>query len=168
MEAYYLEWGDINFDKGEICICAKDHWKPKDKEFRYIPICKELSEILLEAFHNAPEGAIRVCPETNPQNIDRAIAWTVKRAGLKLWKKPLNSLRKSCIQDWSETYPLTDVMAWAGHSSMDTTQRYYTQENKENRKRAASRTLWISTENSTENQKQDSPKESAEIQDNAK
>jgi len=165
MEAYYLEWNDINFDKNEICICDKPHWTPKDKELRYIPMCKELSAILTEAFHNAPEGAIRICPKTNPMNIDRAIAGTIKRAGLKFWKKPLHSLRKSCIQDWTETFPLTDVKCWAGHSSIDTTQRFYTQENKENRKRACTESLWISTENRTEQKKQECPKENADIYD---
>jgi len=165
MEAYHLEWNDINFETGTITICAKAHWKPKDKETRYVPICKELMDILTEAHQNAPEKAARVCPQTNPQNIDRAILGTIKRAGLKIWKKPLHSLRKSCIQDWTQTYPLTDVMFWAGHSSVDTTQKFYTKGSKENMKRASTESLWKSTENSTERAKQESPKESAEIYD---
>lgn len=160
MEAYYLEWQDVNFDKGRIYICGKNHWKPKDKESRTIPLCPELAQILLECFQDAPEGQVRVCPETNPQNIDRGIVGTIKRAGLTKWLKPLHSLRKSCITDWAERYPIHAVMQWSGHSDISTTQRYYTQVGDGIYDQAASLSFWSNkTEKAPENKKTETPVE---------
>ena len=158
MEAYYLEWQDVNFDKGRIYICGKPHWQPKDRENRTIPLCPELATILLECFQDTPEGQTRVCPETNPQNIDRGIIGTIKRAGLTKWLKPLHSLRKSCITDWAERYPIHAVMQWSGHSDISTTQRYYTQVGDGIYDQAATVSFWPKlTENLPENEKTENP-----------
>ena len=160
LEAYYLEWQDVNFDKGRIYICGKPHWQPKDRESRSIPLCPELSAILLEAFLDAPEGEKRVCPESNIMNINRNIKLSIKRAGLKLWAKPLHSLRKSCITDWAERYPIHAVKEWAGHSSIATTQGYYTQVGDGIYEQAAFNSFWGKvTEKVTENEKSESPTE---------
>lgn len=160
MEAYNLEWADVNFDKGRLYVCGKDHWTPKDKESRTIPLCPELAQILLECFQDAPEGQVRVCPETNPQNIDRGIIGTIKRAGLTKWLKPLHSLRKSCITDWAERYPIHAVMQWSGHSDISTTQRYHTQVGDGIYDQAASISFWPNkTENAPENEKSETPVE---------
>ena len=158
LEAYYLEWQDVNFDKGRIYICGKPHWQPKDRESRSIPLCPELSAILLEAFQDAPEGEKRVCPESNIMNINRNIKLSIKRAGLKLWTKPLHSLRKSCITDWAERYPIHAVKEWAGHSSIATTQSFYTQVGDGIYDQAATISFWPKlTENLPENEKTETP-----------
>ena len=87
MEAYYLEWQDINFDKNRLYVVGKDHWQPKDRETRVISICPELQTLLLDAFENAPEGAVRICSQVYTENIERGVKATIKRAGLPLWKK---------------------------------------------------------------------------------
>lgn len=125
MEAYWLEWEDVNFEKGRLYVIGKDHWQPKDKESRVVPICPELMVILTEAFNKASEGATRICPSVCVQNIDRDIKATIKRAGVPPFKKPLHSMRKSCLTDWAGRYPLHAVKEWAGHSDISTTEQYY-------------------------------------------
>lgn len=142
LEAYYLEWQDVNFDTGKIHIIGKDHWQPKDRETRVVPICPELQQILLEAFECAPEKRVRVCTLDYPGNINRDVIATVQRAGLKTWGKPLHTLRKSCITDWAAKYPIHAVKEWAGHADIATTQEYYLQVTPDQYKQAATDSFW--------------------------
>lgn len=142
LEAYYLEWDDVNFDKGTLHIVGKDHWQPKDRESRVIPICPELQKILLEEFEQAPDKRSRVCSLEYSGNIGRDIRSTIIRAGLNLWAKPLHTLRKSCITDWAGTYPLHVVKEWAGHADIATTATYYTQVTPDQFEKAATVSFW--------------------------
>ena len=153
LEAYYLEWSDINFDKGRLYVCGKPHWQPKDRETRCIPICPELMALLTQAFDEAPEGAVRVCPAVCIDNIDRDIKNTIKRAGVAQYKKPLHSMRKSCITDWAEKYPIHAVKEWAGHSSITTTEQHYLRVNEALYDSVSENSIFKRTENVTENEK---------------
>lgn len=141
-EAYWLEWQDVNFDKGTIHIIGKKHWQPKDRETRVVPMCPELQKILTEEFERAAPGQVRVCTLNYSGNIDRDITATIVRAGIKAWGKPLHTLRKSCITDWAAIYPLHVVKEWAGHADIATTETYYTQVTPDQYKAAAAESFW--------------------------
>jgi len=58
-------------------------WQPKNRETRVIPMCPELQTMLLDAFQNAPDGMVRVCPQIYIGNVPRDMKATIKRAGVK-------------------------------------------------------------------------------------
>ncbi len=146
MEAYHLEWQDVNFDQGKLYVIGKDHWQPKDRETRVIPLCPELQQMLLTAFEAAPEGTVRVCPAVCIDNIDRDIKATIVRAGLKPWTKPLHTLRKSCITDWASRYPIHAVKEWAGHANVTTTEQYYLKVTEDQYNKAKTDSFWASAQ----------------------
>jgi site-specific recombinase XerD len=41
-EAYWLEWTDVDFERGKIHIAPKPEWTPKDHERRWIPMSNDL------------------------------------------------------------------------------------------------------------------------------
>lgn len=41
--------------------------------------------------------------------------------------KPIHTLRKNCITNWVRLFPAHGVRQWAGHSDVETTNRYYLQ-----------------------------------------
>ncbi len=59
------------------------------------------------------------------------------KAGPVRYAKPLHTLRKNCITDWATHFPAHVVKQWAGHSSLDTTDRYYLQVSEAEYERAA-------------------------------
>lgn len=59
------------------------------------------------------------------KNVWRDFQVIAKRAGVKSYAKPIHSLRKSRITDWAGKHPPHVVMAWAGHSDLRTTLKYY-------------------------------------------
>ncbi|NQV31609.1 MAG: site-specific integrase [Phycisphaeraceae bacterium] len=125
MEAYFLEWEDVNFEKGRLYVVGKPHWQPKDRETRCVPICPQLMAILTKAFDDAPEKAVRICPAVNVKNIDRDIKATIKRAGIAPHLKPLHCLRKSALTDWASWLPIHAVKEFGGHEDIKTLEQYY-------------------------------------------
>jgi integrase len=126
-EAENLEWSDIDFEGNRLYITAKDHWKPKTKSsIRKLPICPELQAVLLEAYEQAETGQQRVI-QGSLENLDRDFKNLRKKAHVDQYKKPLHSLRKSCITDWAGRTPMYVVQCWAGHSKITTTEKYYSQ-----------------------------------------
>lgn len=155
-EALNLEWPDIDFEHNRIQIVGKDHWQPKDKEKRIIPICPELQAILLEAYEDTPEGQRNVLPSFCEDNIDRDIKRLAGRSGVVEYGKPLHTLRKSCLTDWAARFPMHCVKEWAGHANIATTQQFYLQVSESDYDRAAGVSFWtekVVTENVTENEK---------------
>ena len=48
-----------------------------------------------------------------------------ERAGVARYSKPLHALRKSCLTDWANHFPIHTVKEWAGHTSISTTEQFY-------------------------------------------
>lgn len=142
LEAYYLTWQDVNFDKNVLHVVGDAHWQPKGRESRVIPICPELQKILLEAFERANEKTSRVCTLKYPGNIRRNVIATIKRAGVNVWASAVHTLRKSCITDWAKEWPMHVVKEWAGHCDIKTTAEFYLQVTPDQYSRAAEQSLW--------------------------
>ncbi len=128
-EALNLPWDKIDWSASRLEIISREDWDVKDKQSRIVPVCPELRELLLTAFEGANEGEPRVIPAEgiNVRNIWRDFGVLCKRAGVPRYSKPIHSLRKSCIRDWAARHPAHVVKEWAGHSDLNTTDRYYLQ-----------------------------------------
>ena len=92
-------------------------WDPKSKRPRVVPLCRELQKILKEA---APKPVKLANP-------NRDFKVFCNRAGVEPYSKPFHSLRKSCARDWAARFPSHIVREWMGHTSLETTDRYYLQ-----------------------------------------
>lgn len=155
MEARNLEWADIDFESNRIHITPKDHWKPKtESSIREIPICLELQPVILEAHEQAETGQERVIAGYI-ENVDRDFKALRKKAKVEQYKKPLHSLRKSCITDWAGKFPMYVAQRWAGHSEIRTTAKYYSQVRDDDYEKAAEMQLLAgeSTQKSTQQRK---------------
>ena len=141
-EALNLEWCDIDWNHNRIRIIAKEDWQPKDKEPRIVPMCPELQAILSKVYSDAQDGSNKVVSEIIVNNIWRDFQVLRRRAGVVKYSKPFHTLRKSCIRDWAESYPAHVVKEWAGHSSLDVTDKYYLQVPESEYDRASNTGLW--------------------------
>lgn len=141
-EAYHLQWQDVNFETGTIYVVGDAKWQPKDRQDRTVPMCPELQTVLLKEFEQASERTDRICSLDYSGNIGRDVKATIKRAGLTPWSKPLHTLRKSCLTDWANKYPIHAVKEWAGHEDIATTQQYYLQVSPDTYIQAATRSLF--------------------------
>lgn len=158
-EAIALEWENVNWENGSIEVVEKDGWKPKDKESRIVPMCKELADILLVAHENAPEGQTKVCTPS-VLNLNQNVLRAIRRAGLPRYAKPLHTLRKCCLSDWASNNPLHAVKDWAGHSSIETTEKHYLKSNDKDFRNVSGASFWNDcTENGRkiENQTEKAP-----------
>lgn len=138
-EALNLRWRNIDWSNNRLLVISQDDWDVKDKDARIVPICPELHELLLTAFDEAEEGEERVIPvgAVSVKNISRNFSFLCKRAGVDRYAKPLHTLRKSCITDWAKHFSAHVVKQWAGHSDLNTTDRYYLQVSEAEYERAA-------------------------------
>lgn len=141
-EALALEWSDIDWANNRLQIIAKKTWQPKDKDSRKVPICPELQTLLLEAYNGAKTGQKQVIEGISIVNVWRDFNVLCRRAGVDQYSKAFHTLRKSCITDWAASYPAHVVKEWAGHSSLDTTDRYYLQISESEYERAATNKFW--------------------------
>jgi integrase len=108
---------------------------PKDKDSRVVPISTELYNLLSDlprpdAFV-VPRGAVGVT------NVWRDFQSLFRNAGLDPWRKPMRTLRKSCITDWANKFAMHAVQEWAGHSDIETTRTFYLKVSDDDYRRAA-------------------------------
>jgi len=129
-------------------------WEPKDYEARAIPVPARTMAFLTQMQQSAPESHayvflsaerlafIRVAQAAGLwkvgryelNNFHRSLRALVVRAAEEVPSlvdgdgKPtisLHDLRRSAITNWSKAANMQTVMAMAGHSNIETTQRYY-------------------------------------------
>jgi integrase len=114
----------------------------------------ELQPVILEAHEQAETGQERVIAGYI-ENVDRDFKALRKKAKVEQYKKPLHSLRKSCITDWAGKFPMYVAQRWAGHSEIRTTAKYYSQVRDDDYEKAAEMQLLAgeSTQKSTQQRK---------------
>jgi integrase len=126
-------------------------FEPKDKESRTVPLPEDTLNLLLQLHEQAPEKVLYVvltreryekilakwkeCRKTNrpwrnsyfARNVLRNFRERLHRAEIKAGnnKLTIHTLRKACIQNWANDLPMNVVKEFAGHSSIVTTQRFY-------------------------------------------
>ena len=118
-EALYL--GSDRIHGKRLQVIADGQWQPKDKDPRWVPICPELRKVLAKA----PKG--RLVGDLTNGKIRKQWPKILKKARVKTYAKPFQSLRKSCIRDWSMKHPSHVVRQWSGHGSLEVMDKYYLQ-----------------------------------------
>jgi len=107
---------------------------------------------LLEAYDEAEAGSSKVIKKVVVKNIWRDIQVLFHKSDVDPYSRPTHSLRKSCVRDWAERYPAHVVKEWMGHSSFDTTDKYYLQVPESEYKKASDNNFWKNvTQNVTQN-----------------
>jgi len=104
----------------------------------------------------------RTLGSVSVKNISRNFDCLCKRADVARYAKPLHTLRKSCITDWAKHFPAHVVKQWAGHSDLDTTDRYYLQVSEAEYERAASTRMSQEATQLAENETNPAEQENAE------
>lgn len=141
-EALNLEWLDVDWHGKTLQVIAKQDWKPKDRSPRTVPICPNLGRLLLEAYDKAADGPGRVVCIRSLAAVNRDFFRLLDRAGVPRYSKPFHTLRKNCITDWAQDFPMHVVKEWAGHSSLVTTDEYYLKVSPAEYKSAAEADFW--------------------------
>jgi len=90
-----------------------------------------LIQHLEDAFELAPEGEDRIFPEIHDKK--SMGSWIKKlsdRAGVVLWEKPFQNMRKTCATDLNDKFPSHVCEAWLGHTEQvaDRSYRIITEE----------------------------------------
>jgi len=134
----------------------------KDHEIRQIPLPQHTIDVLTKWQAQAPEGVPYILlsqgrfelvkakwqnlrkkgqPWRNQymvNNVLRDFKSHFRRAGIKpIAKLTIHTLRKSCGQNWADNLPMHVVKELMGHSSIQTTQEFYTQLDAEHQAKAA-------------------------------
>lgn len=151
----------------------------KDYEARRIPLPKHTLDILSALYSQAPEKVPYVLLDQKRYNTLLA-KWKKHQQQKKPWRnqdivnnvlvdfrrhlrwagiKPigqfsLHTLRKCCGQNWANHLPMNVVKELMGHSSIDTTQKFYNQVDEDHRAKAAAVIDKLVSETDTENEKQ--------------
>ncbi len=108
--------------KDRLQVISHGDWSPKDKDSRWTPICPELRQLL----KGRPKGKL-VGSLQNSKRLDNQYTEILCAAKVKPYPGPFQSLRKSCIRDWAQRFPLHVVKEWSGHASIVTMDQYYLQ-----------------------------------------
>jgi integrase len=125
-EALNLRWENIDWERHRLTVIANEEWKPKDKDSRTIPIAPDLHRLILAASKGIADQRGKVIPGTiNERNVDRDFKVLCRRAGVVPWRKPMHTLRKTCLTRWARQFPLHVVKEWAGHGDERTTLKFY-------------------------------------------
>lgn len=123
-ETHELTWQDVNWDKARLTVrsCKTEAHEGKDK--RFVPIVPALMALLEEGFASAPEGDSQIVNITGQGNMARWIKKITEAAGVPLWEKVWQTLRKSCEIQWAMSEPQNAVSYWMGHSMLVSEQNY--------------------------------------------
>jgi len=152
-EVVNLTTADIDFNRGIVAVQPKKEtantwpWRPKDKDIRELPLLPMVGDLLKRLMSNLLDGQVYVCisprrwmtlrrlKENNKltdrvrkspdENFGRDFDSILTRSlivGLTF-----HDLRRTCITEWLEGgLQPHQVMRLAGHSSIETTLRFYT------------------------------------------
>jgi len=148
-EAMNLTWHDIDFESGQLYVTRKAQsgfvqaWTPKDHQMRSIPLPEQAVALLAVWQSVAPEGCPYVFVEHERWDYYRRLVETGKWCSgrdlvnnlLRRFKTicrsagvgpySIHDVRRSCITNWARRLPMHVVKELAGHSDIETTQRYY-------------------------------------------
>jgi integrase/recombinase XerC/integrase/recombinase XerD len=148
-EARHLTWADIDFDQSIVRVSGKRNpksmvpWEPRDNEIRHIPLCREMMDLLTRWQGKAPERIpyvfltaeryARVIDEVKKgkwseerdliNNVLRDFTAIRQRAGIS--HCTIHEFRRSCITNRARQLPAPVVHKLAGHTSLETTMKYY-------------------------------------------
>ena len=123
-----LRWSEINWADGRFIVHSpktEGKGKGKGKSKRVVPIFGELRPYLEDAFELTPEGEDRVFPEIHDKkSMGSWIHKLADRAGVELWDKPFQNMRKTCATDLNDRFPSKVCAEWLGHTEQIADKHY--------------------------------------------
>ena len=148
-ELLNLTWSDIDFETQTVRFAPKQAsgsilgWEPKDHQIREVPIPSETLQLLVNLQFETEEASPYVFiskvrlghilgrrskgnwePDSEiVNNLVRDLKVMCRHATVNPFT--LHDLRRSCITNWSKELPIQTVQHHAGHSSIETTRKYY-------------------------------------------
>ncbi|MBI9019378.1 MAG: tyrosine-type recombinase/integrase [Phycisphaerae bacterium] len=153
-ELLNLTWSDIDFDKMVIELNSKLNtqetweWKIKDTDSRFVPLTKDVCQLLIELHNQSPQGYPYILvPQKRYDYIQKTLrpsgSWTLTNARTSvvnnftrhfqcILKKArvkhgtFHDIRKTAITNWfQQGLSEYDVMTLAGHANFETTHKFY-------------------------------------------
>jgi integrase len=157
-ETLHIRWDDVSFEDRIVRIVCQDGWQPKARRNRVCYLDNRGVELLRALWDVAPKvvanGTISpkapwvFMSETSErwgQNVQRTWRGLVKRAGIA--HAGIHALRRTFVSGLvAAGVQQSIVTAVAGHSSPNTTFRYYTHLPSEVCREAVSRLPWVTAE----------------------
>ncbi len=113
-----LKWTDVDFDAGRIRVPSPKTEHIEGMASRVIPMFPELRKALMEAFEQAPEGAVFAVNHYRDKtmNLRTQFQRILKRAGLEPWPKLFHNLRSTRQTELAKAYPIHIVCKWIGNT----------------------------------------------------
>lgn len=148
-EIQNLIWTDVDLDSMTLGVNPKPEspatwlWSPKDHERRTLPLTAETKMAILRLMPSDPSHPYVVVSDERYARIQATRQrgrWRETSSVLnnflrefhtrcrqaELTEMDFHALRKTCITNWAESgVPLHEVQQLAGHSSIETTRRFY-------------------------------------------
>jgi integrase len=125
-ELQEFKWGDILWDQDRIRIHDAKRSRPGKPVIRIIPMFAELRPLLVEAYDQAEEGSVYVCPRsrTGSTNLRTQMHRIIKRAGLTPWQRTFQNMRSTRETELAEHFPMHVVTKWIGNTDSVAVQHY--------------------------------------------
>ena len=128
-EMVALEWGDIDFVKGQVCV-QRSAWKgqvasPKSGRLRYVPLTRRLRSALRD--HRHLRGPLVLYQDDGAPLTEGQVQGFVRRAAQRagLFNNGPHMLRHTfCSHLAMRGAPARAIQELAGHQDLTTTQRY--------------------------------------------
>jgi len=153
-ELLNLVWNDIDFNEMVIEVTPKDdtketwRWRIKDTDRRIVPLKEDVGKLVADLQNRMPDGyPYPLVPPRRYDHIQKKLrpngAWSLLNAKdtvvnnftrqfrsilskANVAKGTFHDLRKTAITNWlRQGLSAYDVMTLAGHSSFETTHRFY-------------------------------------------
>jgi len=121
-EATGFRWDGVNWDRWSMTFASPKTEGHEGKEFRTVPIFRELQPIFQEARAAAPADADYICPMlrsvTDPrQVIDKFLTAALKSANVERWPRLLTNLRATRATEIDALYGSKAESEWIGHGA---------------------------------------------------
>lgn len=125
-EVLALRWRDIDFEGNSITVRCPKLEHLERHATRVIPLFAELRPVLLQAFHESPEGTEHVVYKYRggSKNLRTQFERLIRRSGQEPWGMPFQNLRSSREVELSEVFPWFTVCEWMGHSRAVASEHY--------------------------------------------
>jgi integrase len=127
-ELQFLEWSDIDFERGVVNVRCKDDHRTKNARNRVVPLRREAAEMLIGLRHQTT-GRWVFQSRNGTQwrcNLNLMLKRLLKRAGVA--HCTFHDMRRTVASELQKQgYSVEVARRLLGHSSVVTTQRWYTE-----------------------------------------
>lgn len=126
-EALHLQWTDIDFFNGQISICEKDNWRPKNHQNRIVPLSLELAAELKSwkfKAHSSWVLGTRDGKLLTLRNVSRDVRKVFVAAELYSQYRGAHLLRHTFASRAALSGDLESLRSVLGHESLSTTALY--------------------------------------------